>query len=324
MTKKLVRVICFVLWSFLLACKPGTPSGVLSQSDMEEVLYDYHLAQSAAELDRSDVDRARYLNVQSVFQKHGITEAEFDSSMVWYAAHSEILRNMYERIVLRLENEATQMGVGVSDTEVYANLSQTGDTANIWSGQRILFLSNDRLHNLITITMPADSTFRPGDDFKLSFSSHFITNSSREAYALLSVFYTDGTSKSTTQRIGAEYDVLLSLPSDINHNNRLAQRLVISFYRPVDSYSTDASYFFVTNPALLRIHQKDEVVPVINEVPEEADTVEVDADTIDSIGSAAAQPRLSPTKLRDSRQVERTIQVVKERPLIRRQGRRKR
>ena len=33
---------------FIYSCKPGVPDGVLSESKMEKVLYDYHLAQGMA------------------------------------------------------------------------------------------------------------------------------------------------------------------------------------------------------------------------------------------------------------------------------------
>ncbi|MBQ0050279.1 MAG: DUF4296 domain-containing protein [Bacteroidales bacterium] len=323
---------------FLLACKPGAPSGVLPEAEMEELLYEYHIAQSVGEQDRKDVDRARYLNVQSVFEKHGITEAEFDSSMVWYASHADVLQRMYGRIIARLEGEATQMGVGVSETEVYANLSQTGDTANIWAGPSILYLPNDRLHNLVTITMSADSTFLPGDDFKLSFSTHFITNSQQEAYAFLSVFYTDGSCKAAHQRIGANYDALISLPSDINHNDRRAQRIVITFYRPVDRYASDATYFFLTQPALLRIHKKQEPATPAEDGSSDAvaqDSLSSATDSLAAVSDSAkslpdlprlapSEKRLSPTEKRDSRKVERTVNIVKEKPIQRRLMRRRR
>ena len=73
----------------------------------------------------------RYLYVQSVFQKHGITEAEFDSSMVWYSSRPDKLYKMYQRLGDRYATESRSLGLGVSETELYANMSSVGDTANI-------------------------------------------------------------------------------------------------------------------------------------------------------------------------------------------------
>ena len=49
--------------------------------DLEEILYDYHLAQAMAENGaRDSMDFRRYSYVRAVFDKHGVTEAEFDTS----------------------------------------------------------------------------------------------------------------------------------------------------------------------------------------------------------------------------------------------------
>ena len=62
------RWMCGILCVLLLgACQPDVPSGILSEDDLEEVLYDYHLAQGAAENTGGDMEIQRYLYVQSVF-----------------------------------------------------------------------------------------------------------------------------------------------------------------------------------------------------------------------------------------------------------------
>ena len=72
----------------LSACKPSLPDGILSESKMESVLYDYHLAMGLAESEEGSVPENRYIRVRQVFEKHNISEAEFDSSMVYWCEHS--------------------------------------------------------------------------------------------------------------------------------------------------------------------------------------------------------------------------------------------
>ena len=45
----------------------------------------------------------RVLYIESVFKKHGITQAEFDSSMVWFTRNPEVLTKIYEKVNARLK-----------------------------------------------------------------------------------------------------------------------------------------------------------------------------------------------------------------------------
>ena len=51
--------------------------------EMENVLYDFHIAEAMAnDNSRQDGDAAMITYREAVFKKHGITAAEFDSSMI--------------------------------------------------------------------------------------------------------------------------------------------------------------------------------------------------------------------------------------------------
>ena len=59
----------------LSACSVRPPKGVLSQSKMEDVLYDYHLAQSLAQQTSTDSLAHYTLRYrQAVYEKYGIDE----------------------------------------------------------------------------------------------------------------------------------------------------------------------------------------------------------------------------------------------------------
>ncbi len=311
------RVVLIALVSLLafFSCKPRIPSGILSQSKMEEVLYDYHLAQSAAEAGDGDVASNRYLYVQSVFQKHGITEAEFDSSMVWYSGNAVILKKIYDRLSSRFESESKSLGVGVSDTELYANMTEIGDTANIWSGARFLILEDNRLHNITSLIMQGDSTFLPGDIFKLSFESHFMGINARDAYTFLQIQYTDGSTHGVSQRLSSSYSVMMTLNDGAKNADARAERITITFFMPHAQKPSTPNFFYVTSPALLRIHTKKAVE---TETSADTDSLQMDSLAVDTVNAEAdtlTHSRLSPTQLRDSKQVDRKIEIVKEKPL---------
>ena len=70
----------------LLACKPTVPGEYISPDDMVDVLYDYYVSQAMADQDTKDgkMGYNRRVYFLAVLKKHGVTEAEFDSSMVYY------------------------------------------------------------------------------------------------------------------------------------------------------------------------------------------------------------------------------------------------
>ena len=99
-----LTLACFVL----MGCKPKRPKGILSESKMEKVMVDYHLAQGMAEAAESgDVEATRYKYIQAVFRKHNITEAAFDSSLVYYFENSEKFLEIYKNVSLKVQQLKT-------------------------------------------------------------------------------------------------------------------------------------------------------------------------------------------------------------------------
>ena len=127
-------VVGGLLLLLLLACAPSQPRGVLSEEKMTDVLVDIHLAQGMAET-QGDVDVTRFKYIQAVFKKHRITEAEFDSSMVYYSGRAEEFTHIYNNVVTRVQAQAERLGLETATQDQFASITNEGDTANIWLGK---------------------------------------------------------------------------------------------------------------------------------------------------------------------------------------------
>lgn len=92
-----ILCICFVV--YLSACS-GRPDGVLSQQAMEDAMFDVFLAQAMIQGGRSSEQDSL---ISGVLAKHGITQADFDSSLVWYASQGEDYYKIGERVHTRLQ-----------------------------------------------------------------------------------------------------------------------------------------------------------------------------------------------------------------------------
>ena len=100
-----------LLTSYLcFSCSPSRPRGILGKKKITDVLVDYHLAQGMAEAQGENVDVVRYKYIQAVFKKHRITEAVFDSSMVYYSGRDDEFTHIYEDVVTRVQAQAERMG----------------------------------------------------------------------------------------------------------------------------------------------------------------------------------------------------------------------
>ena len=98
--KHWIAILCVVL--AMVGCRP---SGVLSNQEMRDVLYDLHRMDGALQVAGytfgHNQEVAAYY--QSVLDRHGITQAQFDSSLVWYTDNPQIFNKIYPKVVERLQ-----------------------------------------------------------------------------------------------------------------------------------------------------------------------------------------------------------------------------
>ena len=100
------RLICilFILAVILTGCRPR---GVLSSHQMREVLVDLHKTEALMQvhnMTRGHYEDRDYYYAQ-VLEQHHITQAQFDSSLVWYTAHPQLFDKIYPKVIAQLESE---------------------------------------------------------------------------------------------------------------------------------------------------------------------------------------------------------------------------
>ena len=125
---------------------------------------------------------------EAVLRKHDVTSAEFDSSMVYYMRHTELLEDVYKDLTDRYSNEITAMGGSAKEGGEFANLSATGDTANVWNLATSMVFMPVQPFNSTSFDIKVDSTFHKGDRLMLDFDAQFIyQDGMRNGVAMLAV-----------------------------------------------------------------------------------------------------------------------------------------
>lgn len=163
----------FLLAFCLTACQVKRPKVVLPDAKMENVLYDYHIAKAMGEEVAYSENYKRVLFIESVFKKHGITQADFDTTMAWYARNPEALAKVYEKVNVRLKAERDGINHLIALRDNKPDESLPGDSIDVWVWQSIYRLTGMPLDNLITFTLPSDSNFHDRDTLRWSVRFRF-------------------------------------------------------------------------------------------------------------------------------------------------------
>ena len=305
--KRLTSYLIF-LALLLMACSPSRPRGILSKQKMTDVLVDFHLAQGMAEAQGDNSEVTRYKFIQAVFKKHRITEAVFDSSMIYYSGRAEEFTHIYDNVVTRVQAQAERMGLELSQAnqDKFAKLTNEGDTANIWLGKDFACVAANPVQCLYSFTMKADSTFKMGDSFIWRFRTLFVGRSmNNEATALLNFYY-------DTDTVVCVTDLLRNNPkNELRHTpgralDSLSLRSITGYiYLPLVKDVDPPKPLLVSEIQLIRMHKEE---PIIKDTSVVADSIVVD--TL----SKRKTERLTPLQVRESQPRERKINVTKENP----------
>jgi hypothetical protein len=104
-----MRVSLFILALLLFfACQEGkkeAPDFLLSEEEMVNVMVDMHLVETAHNLKLmgTDTTYTEYLEkFNSIFDSHGVTKANFDSSLMYYTSSTEQMPAIYDKILEEL------------------------------------------------------------------------------------------------------------------------------------------------------------------------------------------------------------------------------
>lgn len=282
--KKLM--ICLVAVMALLfcvsSCKPSLPSGVLSKGKMTDILYDYHLALAMAHMDDNGDKGQSLAYREAVLRKHDVTSAEFDSSMVYYMRHTELLEDVYKDLTDRYNNEITAMGGSAKEGGEFANLSATGDTANVWNLATSMVFMPVKPFNSTSFDIKVDSTFHKGDRLMLDFDAQFIyQDGMRNGVAMLAVQFGNDSIAQRTIMIQSTQHYSVELSDD----DSLGIKSVKGYFMLMNddngtgvSSQTTLKLMFLEHIKLIRMHpQKPVAAPAGNSSSASSDSLRKDS-----------------------------------------------
>lgn len=178
------------------------PKDVLSEGDMVDLLADMELA-DAYVMGRSafSEDSMRRLLHESVLERHGVTNAQMDSSLQWYGANLDVYVEMQDKVAARLRRQASRLLPDIG-----------GADAGLWTLPRMMRVSPLSPDDGLIFSL-APSGLQPGDILELS---GVILQPSSGVKSLLGVEYSDGTAGYATRDLsmGSERRFTAELQTD--------------------------------------------------------------------------------------------------------------
>lgn len=304
-------ILLISLFMLLVMACEERPKDVLSRGKMEDVLYDYHLMQGVIDQLPSEerVEKAQdYLN--AVYEKHGITEAQFDSSVIYYNRHTKDLYKIYTNLKNRYTAANEEIQIVNGNNDMMAIYATGGDTTNLWSSASLIALRNKDLQNKESFTIHADTSFRRNDQFILTLTPLFLKES-HEDYDIslcvgLGVMYTDGKHIGTTRVINNSGTQQLTIKAE--SDQKIKSITGFFYYR---GKKATRNFCLIDDISLVRMHEKTQPQSTI----EPTDTNLVDSLGVDS-SAQRVERRLSPEERRLQNKTGERI-IIQEAPSVR-------
>lgn len=227
---------------------------------MEDILYDYHIAQAMAintpNADEPKRDYNRTLYFAAVLEKHGVTRAEFDSSLVYYYTRADRFVDIYKEVSKRLGDAALDLGASDGEVNRYMTLNANGDTANIWMGNLSAILKPYVPYNRLEFYQKADTSYRKGDSFMFGFTANFFYQTgTKNAVAYISVKYDNDSVVSQVTHIRSSGDNRLRIAEMADHKAKEIRGFI--YLGSSNDDSNALKLMVIKNLQLIRFHKED-------------------------------------------------------------------
>lgn len=194
--KTLSQFVSVFLLILLLSACDSRPRGVMNEKKMTEVFTELHKLDGV--LFEKGILYGQYLERNKYYigllKKYDITQAEFDSSLVWYTKHPKKYEKIYENVLVNL----TQLDKDIKSGKYHHVDSTTASkiNLNIWNKRTLYNLTKDsaRTHLDFEIT---NNNLMLGDVYELKFLQRIArVDSSKNQHVVLRINYINGKSDS--------------------------------------------------------------------------------------------------------------------------------
>lgn len=246
MRNTVLNISLLLLAALMMLSCDRTPGGVLSVNDMADLIVDLQLAEAYIDNNISEFtsDSSKQVIKQSIFKNHGISQQDYDSSLVWYAHNMEEYVKAYDKAVGKLKDKQEKLNKSSNNGGNMNNRAESilaegpaqgepthntqpkpfrgkrldklgsdakADTIDMWKGQRSYALVQGMKRGFITFDLAPDAGKKPGDRYQLAYK---LMRGGNEFKVSISIDYIDGSTSQMTRGTNSDGWVMVDLQSD--------------------------------------------------------------------------------------------------------------
>lgn len=298
------------LFLLLTACY-SRPDGVISPSKMRNFITELHLLEGTMAQNNVDMydERIPVYYYNALLNKHKITKAEFDSSLVYYTNHPKRFDRIYAAVMRDLEKLEKDVLSGVYELPVPDSIRLKPEQIELPTLASAYRFVPDSPYTRLAFTV-SNVELLPLDIYHLRFRIRREPRDSSEgAYAALRVHYADGRvdsiwhpiqTDSILRRYHFQAQVVRNMPIDSLSGVLLGSKSVKGeFYAYLDSIVLHREFVPYLQDS---IRNQLDTVPLF--IHPDSDSLLMNPDSLDSLQPVSKQPveQRKMERMEDSRQ----------------------
>ncbi|MGL4992639.1 MAG: DUF4296 domain-containing protein [Bacteroidales bacterium] len=159
--RELLTLFVILIGMFYLSSCRGDKN-IISKSRMENILYDLYLSDAYVnQFERGSSSQTKELYLESVLAHHKVTQAQYDSSLVYYGKHIDMYKEIYVSLVKRMDRDNKQLEKEMF-IEMEIEKSPKGDSVNLIK-ENVYFAFSTLYSPNRLLTLQADDNYNKGE-----------------------------------------------------------------------------------------------------------------------------------------------------------------
>jgi hypothetical protein len=120
---------------------------------MREVLVDLHKTDALLQLSGLQYghDEAANIYYAMTLERHGVTQAQFDSSLVWYTAHPQLFDKIYPKVLKDLQEEREAF-VAAHEEELRVRSVSRGELVSNRPAKKVRTFTKTQLDSVLWVS----------------------------------------------------------------------------------------------------------------------------------------------------------------------------
>ena len=174
------KTLFFLIIICLSVSCSRVPKDVISEKKMRKVLYDMQMAEAmvSVEFEQYRTTDAKQKLYDAVFDKYGITQAQYDSSLIWYGENMDLYMSIYNLVLKDIQKNIDLLGDVRQDP--LSGEASAKDTLDIWIQNNSFVFTHGASFAQLDFNIKPQIPYSQGSIYKLSFNIWGVLPSMRD------------------------------------------------------------------------------------------------------------------------------------------------